>query len=147
MASYEQQTTIDAPAQKVFDYVSDMTKHSEWGAHRNEITKTSEGPEGVGSTYATVAHQFGTQKEKSTVTDYEPGKLFAWDSTGALGTVHHWFSMAEEAGKTTVKKGLEVTKGSFLAKLFAGRIRRQSSTDLSRDLQRVKEHVEGSGSS
>ena len=30
---YEQQVTIAAPASKVFDYVSDMTKHGEWGEH------------------------------------------------------------------------------------------------------------------
>ena len=70
---YEQRVTIAAPASKVFDYVSDMTKHGEWGEHGLQVTADGSGPVAVGSAYSTVAKQFGTQKEKSTVTDYNPG--------------------------------------------------------------------------
>jgi len=141
---YEQQVTIAAPASKVFDYVSDMTKHGEWGEHGLQVTADGSGPVAVGSTYSTVAKQFGTQKEKSTVTDYNPGSLFGWDSTGALGTVHHWFQLSEEGGSTKLTKGFDLKKGSFVSKLFGFRIKKQAPHDLSRDLERIKAKVEGS---
>ena len=143
MHRFEQQVTVAAPAAKVYDYVSDMTKHGEWGEHGLQVTADGQGPPAVGSTYSTVAKQFGTQKEKSTVTDANPGSLFGWDSTGALGTVHHWFAMSEEGGSTTLTKGFELTKGSFLSKLFGWRIKRHAPGDLSRDLERIKAKVEG----
>jgi len=85
MNTFEAKTTISAPAQTVFDYVSDFTKHGEWAGHGLQVTKDSDGPVAIGSTYSTVAKQFGTQRERSTVTELEQGKVFGWDSKGTLG--------------------------------------------------------------
>jgi hypothetical protein len=100
----------------------------------------------VGSTFSTEAHQFGTQREKSTITDVTPGSLFAWDSVGALGHVHHWLSLSEEGGSTTLTKGIELTKPSFIAKVMGFRIAREGPKGLRADLEKIKGHVEGSAS-
>ena len=68
MKTFEAKTTISAPARTVFDYVSDFTKHGEWAGHGLQVTKDTDGPDAIGSTYSTVAKQFGTQREHSTVT-------------------------------------------------------------------------------
>jgi len=73
MEAFEARTKISAPAQTVFDYVSDFTKHGEWAGHGLQVTKDSDGPVAIGSTFSTVAKQFGTQREHSTVTELEPG--------------------------------------------------------------------------
>jgi uncharacterized membrane protein len=146
MSRYEESVTVAAPAQKVYEYVSDFAKHADWSANGLRVTPDADGPAAVGSSFSTVAKQFGTQREKSTITDMQPGSLFAWDSTGALGTVHHWFSMSEEggSGQTTLSKGLEVTKPSFLARLFTWRVKRDAPRNLRADLEKIKATVESS---
>ena len=140
---FEEQITVGAPASKVFDYVSDFQHHEDWSANRLKVTKTSDGPTAVGSTFSTEAHQFGTQREKSTITDVTPGSLFGWDSVGLLGTIHHWFSVSEAGGSTTVTKGLDVTKPSFMGKLMGWRIKRAAPTGLRADLEKIKATLEG----
>src|SRR5439155_7607301 len=81
---WEEQVDVKAPADKVWPLVSDFTRHGEWAGHGLQATKTSDGPVGVGTTYATTAKQFGTQKEHSTVTAMAPPSQFEWDSKGAL---------------------------------------------------------------
>jgi len=91
MKRFERSTTINAPADKIFAYVSDFTRHGEWGGHGLAVTPDGDGPIAVGSTFSTTAKNFGTQREKSTITEMNPPKEFGWDSVGALGRVHHWF--------------------------------------------------------
>ena len=41
MKTFEATTTISAPPQTVFDYVSDFTKHGDWAGHGLQVTKDS----------------------------------------------------------------------------------------------------------
>ena len=61
---WEEKIDVKAPADKVWPLVSDFTRHGEWAGHGLQATKTSDGAVGVGTTYATTAKQFGTQKEQ-----------------------------------------------------------------------------------
>jgi len=72
--------------------------------------------------YSTVAKQFGTQREHSTVTELESGAVFGWDSKGALGTAHHRFTVAASDGWTSMTKSADLTQPSFLAKLTSWKI-------------------------
>ena len=98
----------------------------------------------MGSTYSTTAKQFGTQREHSTVTEFTPGRTFAWDSRGALGRVHHWFSMSEDGGATTLTKGAEMLEPTFLAKITSWKISKDIPNGIHRDLANIKAKVEGS---
>ena len=144
MKRYEERITINAPAGKVFDYVSDFPRHGEWAGHGLQVTQTSPGPLAVGTKFSTVAKQFGTQREESDVTELTPGKTFAWESTGALGRVRHWFTTAEADGSTELAKGAEFVKPSFLAKLTSWRLSRDVPRNLGNDLAKIKALVEGS---
>ena len=62
MKGFEDRISIQAPAGRVFDYVADFTRHSEWGGHGLTVTKDSDGPVAVGTVYSTTAKQFGTQR-------------------------------------------------------------------------------------
>src|SRR5258708_21607024 len=108
MKRFERSTTINAPAEKVFAYVSDFTRHGEWGGHGLAVTQDGDGPTAVGSTFSTTAKNFGTQREKSTITEMNPPKEFGWDSVGALGRGHHWFALSEGSGATTGTKGAAI---------------------------------------
>ena len=142
MKTFQAQTTIDAPPQTVFDYVSDFTKHGEWAGHGLQVTKDTDGPVAVGSTYSTVAKQFGTQREHSTVTELEPGTVFGWDSKGALGTVHHRFSVAATDGGTSLTKSAEFLNRSFLAKMTSWRISRDLPAGLKADVEKIRARLE-----
>src|SRR5712691_10704749 len=113
--------SINAPAGQVYDYVADFTRHGEWSGHGLQVTKSTEGPVAVGSSFSTMAKQFGTQREQSTVTELSPGSAFAWESTGALGRARHRFSLAGDGGKTTLSKSAEIVEPTFLAKLTNAR--------------------------
>jgi len=145
MKRFEDRISIQAPAGRVFDYVADFTRHGEWGGHDLEVTKSSEGPVAVGSTFSTTAKQFGTQREQSTITELTPGKMFAWDSTGALGRAHHWFSLSEDGGSTSLTKGAEIVDPTFLAKMTSWKLSRDIPKGLHSDLANIKARVEASG--
>jgi uncharacterized membrane protein len=144
---FEERVTIVAPKEQVFDYVSDFSRHGDWAGHGLKVTADGSGPVAVGSTYSTEAKQFGTQREKSTVTELTPGQMFGWESKGALGTVHHWFSLAGEDGSTSLTKGFELVQPSGLGKFFGWRISRNAPKDLRRDLENIKANVESASSS
>jgi len=99
MKRFEERITIGASADRMYDYVADMTTHAEWSGNGLEVTKSSDGPIAVGTAYATTAKQFGTQREQSTVTQMTPGRTFAWDSAGALGLAHHVFGLTGDGGR------------------------------------------------
>ena len=144
MKRFEDTISIDAPASRVFDYVADFTRHGEWAGNDLVVTKSSDGPEAVGSTFSTTAKQFGTQREQSTITELTPSTTFAWDSKGALGRAHHWFSLSEDGGSTTLSKGAEVVEPTFLAKMTSWKLSRDIPKGLHSDLANIKTHLEGS---
>ncbi len=144
MKRFEERVTIGAPADRVFDYVADMTTHAEWSGNDLQVTKSSEGPVAVGTVYDTTAKQFGTQREQSTVTEMTPGRTFAWDSRGALGRAHHGFELTGQEGSTTVAKSAEIVEPTFLAKLTGWKLGKDIPAGLHRDLERIKAHLEGS---
>jgi uncharacterized protein YndB with AHSA1/START domain len=144
MKRFEDKISIQAPAGRVFDYVSDFSRHGEWAGHGLEATKSSDGPVAVGTTYSTTAKQFGTQREQSTITEITPGKTFAWDSKGALGRVHHWFSLSEDGGSTTLTKGAEIVEPTFLAKITSWKISKDMPNGFHSDLANIKANLERS---
>lgn len=144
MKRFEDRISIQASAGRVFDYVADFTRHSEWGGHGLEVKKSSEGPAAVGSTFSTTAKQFGTQREQSTITELDPSKAFAWDSTGALGRVHHWFSLSDDGGSTTLSKGAEMVDPTFLAKVTSWKLSKDIPKGIHSDLANIKAKIERS---
>jgi uncharacterized membrane protein len=146
MKRYEERITIEAPADRVYAYVSDMTTHAEWSGNELQVKKSSDGPVAVGTVYSTTQKQFGTQREQSKVTDMTSARSFAWDSTGALGRTHHSFQLSGEGGSTSVTKSAQIVDPKFLAKLTNWKLSRDIPAGLRRDLQRIKAHFEGTTS-
>ena len=142
MARFEREVVIKAAPEKVFEYVADMPRHGEWAQHDLEVTQTSQGSVGVGATFASVGHQFGTQRETQTVVDYTPGTRFAFDAKGSIGTVRHAFDLSAADGGTKVTKTMEVVKPSLMARLMAPMIGKQTRKGLVVDLERIKAKLE-----
>jgi hypothetical protein len=46
---FDKHTTIQAPADRIYAYVSDMTRHGDWAGDGLEVTRSSDGPVAVGT--------------------------------------------------------------------------------------------------
>ena len=144
MQRWEESTTVNAPAEKIFPLVGDMTRHGEWGGHGLQATKVGDGPVAVGTQYATTAKLLGTQREQSTITELTPPTKVAWDSVGALGTMHHWVTLSPQGGSTLVQKGGEMVAPKFLAKLTMFKLKKDVPAGFRADLANIKAKAEGS---
>lgn len=142
MARFAREIVIKAAPEKIFEYVADMPRHSEWAQHDLQVTQTSQGGVGVGSTFSSVGHQFGTQREKQTVVDFTPASRFAFDAMGSIGTVRHAFDLSPADGGTRVVKSMETVKPSLMARLMSPMIAKQTKKGLLVDLERIKAHLE-----
>jgi hypothetical protein len=145
MKRWEKSITVNAPIDNVFAYVSDFSRHGEWSVHDLQISREGSGPVGIGATFSTVAKQFGTQREKSTITQMTPPREFGWESSGALGRLHHWFSLGEASGSTTLMKGAEFVEAKLLAKATMFKISRDIPAGLESDLAKIKAALEKHG--
>jgi hypothetical protein len=85
----EQEIMIDAPAEKVFSYLSDLTLHSEWsnGRHKLQVEKISDGPIGEGTRFKSVGFQFGRNEDTVTITEYVDGRRIVFEAEGKVGLV------------------------------------------------------------
>lgn len=142
----ERQITIDAPAEKVFSYLADLTRHEEWAAHPLRIQQTSEGPVGPGTTFTSVGRQFGRDNEdKIIVTEIVPSEKIVFESEGRAGRFRHHFLLQEEDGGTRLTKGVELVKLSLLLRLLTPIVAvfRVTARGFDGDLERIKTKLEG----
>ena len=142
-----QQITINAPAEKVFNYVADISKHGEWGnpGQKLQVEKTSAGPVGQGSTFKSVGHQFGRQDDTVTITEYAPNRRVVYESQGKAGTLRHWFEITPSGSGVEVQKGFDIVKAGFPFVIFAPVVKTFVAPGaLKSDLGRIKAKVEGS---
>jgi len=142
MARWARETTIKTAPDKVFDYVADLTKHPEWASHDTTVTAQTPGAVKVGSVYNTVGHQFGTQNEVVTVTDYAPNTKFGYESVGKIGIVRHGFDLTPAGDSTHVSKWTDIVKPSLMTRLMMPMISRKAQPGLDVDLQKIKSKLE-----
>lgn len=75
-------TTIKRPVEEVFAVVSDATNHPKWRSTLLSVTKTSEGPTGMGTTYRGTGKMFGRHQDTEfTVTEFDVNRTFAVAAT------------------------------------------------------------------
>ncbi len=142
-----QQVTINAPAEKVFSYVADISKHGEWGnpSEKLQVERTSAGPIGQGSTFKSVGQQFGTQNDTVTITEYAPNQRVAYESQGKAGHIRHSFDITPSGSGVQVTKSFDVVKAGFPFVIFQPIVKAFILPGaLKSDLERIKVKVEGS---
>jgi len=143
-----QEITINAPAEKVFAYLADITKHPEWskGEHKLEVEKTSEGPIGQGATFRSVGYQFGRNEDTVTITEYVPDQRVVFQATGRVGLARHAFEIAPSNGGARVTKSFDMVKGRFPFMIMYPLVARRFYWPgaLKGDLERIKSKVEES---
>ena len=69
---------IQAPPDKVFRAISDLTRHIKWAKHNIVIEAGQEGAPAVGNTY--TSSERGKTPDRLTVTEITPNKRFRFHS-------------------------------------------------------------------
>jgi len=117
---------INAPPDRVFAYVADLTRHPEWSGARLKVEPLASGPVGVGSQY--ISHgDVANQKDRPNqlrVTQYQPPTVFAFVAQDPdFGEVPHVFTFTPQAGGTLVDRTVTVTLSPLRAFAFRFLIR------------------------
>ena len=145
MPMVERSIKIDVPAETVFAYISDFSRHPEWADVPVKIERTSDGPVGQGSTFKSVGHQLGRDfAAEITVTEFVPSEKLAFEAEGDVFHFRHHFLIQREDSGIRLVKGVERVRIAppfsllFPVLQLAGVITR----GLDGDLRRIKAKLE-----
>src|SRR5215212_8073223 len=142
MARIEISTVINRPVEEVFGVLSNEEHRPKWSSTTIEVTKTSAGPIGVGTTWRTVDRIFGRRMEReSVVTEYEPNRKITQKSTSGPVPFEVRFIYKPTAGGTRVIVIAEA-QPSGLFKLAGPLFMRLRKRQFARDLANLKAMIE-----
>ena len=112
---------INAAPDKIFAYVSDLTRHSEWSGGELRIESLTPGPVAVGSQYKSFG-EVAVQKNRPNelrVTHYEPPTRFTFNAQDHdFGKVIHDFVFTPEQGGTLVERTVSMKMNPLMAFAF-----------------------------
>jgi uncharacterized protein YndB with AHSA1/START domain len=115
------QVLVHAPLQKVFDYVSDLTRHPEWSGGELKIEALLPGPIAVGKEYRSRG-EVGIQKDRPNtvqITEYEPPHKFAFVADDPdFGKVPHEFTFVEQHSGVLITRAMTVHLNPLVAFAF-----------------------------
>ncbi|MBC8279496.1 MAG: SRPBCC family protein [Chloroflexi bacterium] len=130
--SYSSQITINAPAQKIFDYVSNPSNHASLAGSEelNKVTQEPAGPVGLGThimAEETVMMADGTGMDltaDSIVVTFDAPNSFSFIVNPALPEqvrrIQWWFNLAAEGDSTVVSHEVEVDWGNITNEMLVG---------------------------
>ena len=135
---------INRSASDIFAFLTDIEKGTEWQAELVESSQTSTGPFGVGTTIREVRRFLGHSMESVfQVTEFEPGKKLAFQSTVAPFPMRGQYVLESEAedGGTRVTFVIEADiSGVF--KMAETIVVRTASRQIDADLTKLKALLE-----
>ena len=146
MARIEAKVEIEAPMEKVFDYVADVAEtHAEFFHFVQKVEATSELKQGPGATFRYEAKSGGVKSWfENKVTKYVKNELMEWKSIAGMRNEGRWtFGPTEKGTQVTFLMDYELPGsylGKVLDKLF---VERQNKNDVNQSLQRLKAILEG----
>ena len=103
---------IQAPVERVFEYLADVERHVDWSGTLSfgleRLTKLTDGPLAVGSRFRSVgklSHRAGVE-DSSTVIELEPNERLAWetvsDGAGQQNTFRWAYTLRPRGDATTL---------------------------------------------
>jgi len=107
--------------QRVFDYVSDLTRHPEWSGGELKIEALTPGPIAVGKEYRSRG-EAAIQKDRLNsvqVTEYElPHKFALVANDPDFGKITHEFTFVEQDGGVLITRAMTVYLNPLVAFAF-----------------------------
>jgi uncharacterized protein YndB with AHSA1/START domain len=134
---------IRAPIEKVFNYVADFRKYSDWQEGIIESSQTPDGPTGPGTKFKTARTLFGRKLEAGgEVTQFEPNSKFAFTTTS--GPISFTLSQTFEPvdGGTRMTVHVEAEASGFF-KLAEGMLESNMKKQFEDQTVKLKAMLEG----
>jgi uncharacterized protein YndB with AHSA1/START domain len=141
---FDVSTVIDRPIEEVFAFLADGENDSKFSSRVLEIRKTTDGPPGVGTVYASTVKDAGVKtKREFKITVFEPPTRIRWTevSKNLVTAPEGGYDLAPEAGGTRVTLH-NVLEGHGLGKLIepmALRSARKGADDFGQAIKRAVE--------
>lgn len=140
---FERRITVDAPAEEIFGYVSDLERHSEWATNKLTIRLEQPKPIRLGTTFTAEAVIMGrTSTDAGRVTEFQPPVRFAYETQGPAGTVINWFEIRSDGGRCVLTKGSSNTRLSMFSRFMIPMLRFAAPRWYDRNLRTIKERLE-----
>jgi uncharacterized protein YndB with AHSA1/START domain len=136
---------IAAPPEKVYEYLLDFPRHSEWTTpgHGVKIAPASEGPTTVGSVFISEAHQFGSQRDRINVTELTPDRRIVYEVTMKDGnTFRHTLEMQPTGNGTHLSKRFQTLNLTLFSKLTLPIGMMVAPKMVANDVERIKARLE-----
>ncbi len=141
--SFERRIEIAAPAEDIFDYVSDLERHCEWATNPLTIRLDQPKPVGIGTTFRAEAIVMGRRTvDRGRVTRSERPTRFAYETEGPAGTVVNWFDIRPDGDRCIVTKGSSNTRLSMFSKFMIPVLRFMAPRWYDRNLRVIKERLD-----
>ncbi len=102
---------INAPPDKVFEAMCDLTRHANWAKHVIVIEAQQEGPPAVGNTY--TSQEKTNTPDRLTITEMSPNETFRFHSRMDRGMgweFDHTMTATPDGEGTLVTRGTKITK-------------------------------------
>jgi carbon monoxide dehydrogenase subunit G len=143
---FEGTAHVDRPIEEVFAFLADGENDPKFSPRVIEIGKTSEGPPGVGTIYASTVKDAGmTTKREFKLTEFDPPTRIRWTelSKNLVTAEEGGYDLAPDDGGTrlTIHNVLE---GHGFGKILVPLALRAARKDADAFAQRIKQAVESS---
>ena len=142
MARAEASLVINCPVNKVFAYLADITRGTEWQSELVESQQTSSGPMGIGTTIREVRRFLGRNLETVfTITEYEPDYRLAFESASGPIPMRGYYSLEGSGNGTKVTLAVEAElTGVF--KMTEPLVVHSAKRQMDADIAKLKEILE-----
>jgi uncharacterized protein YndB with AHSA1/START domain len=118
---FEATTTVDRPIEEVFAFLADGENDPKFSPRVLEIRKTTDGPPGVGTIYASTVKDAGMKtKREFKLTEFEPPRRIRWSevSKNIVTAPEGGYDLEPDGAGTRVKIH-NVLEGHGFGKLIA----------------------------
>jgi carbon monoxide dehydrogenase subunit G len=143
---FEGTVLIDRPIKEVFAFVADGENDTKFSPRVLEIKKTTDGPPGVGTIFASTVKDAGVKTEREfKLTEFEEPTKIRWTeiSKNLVTAPEGGYDLAEGAGGTQLTV-FNVLEGHGMGKLIAGFALRSARKGADEFAQSIKAAVEAS---
>ncbi|MCC0094837.1 SRPBCC family protein [Streptomyces flavotricini] len=119
---FESTVEIDRPIGEVFAYLADGRNDPQFSPRVQEITKTPDGPTGVGTVFRSTVKDAGMKTGREfRITGLEPQKLIRWtEQSRNLVTAEGGYDFEALPGDRTRVRIFNTLEGHGLGKLLVG---------------------------
>jgi uncharacterized protein YndB with AHSA1/START domain len=140
---------IDAPRQRVWDYLADFERHTEWSQPEHQLRIVPPTELRPGATFTSIGTELGHEWHNTvTITDVVPGERLEFVASHDGSDWRNFFELSDAGEGTRVTKGERFMSARFpmivLVAVLSPWLQWESGRVFTLDLARIKARLETS---